>query len=152
MRIIGQSNRYADITISVSLSGCIHLQQEAELLHIGSRFHGSGTQQNKQADNLQYVWLSTGVTVLGAFQLSQQGDVANWATLYESFPPAVGSDMYLVVGLPNVFVIMKHTTKDGAPKILKTCSYPLTRGGIVTRIYPDLAVLAITAEGIECKS
>ncbi|MGO1119279.1 3-oxoacid CoA-transferase subunit B [Rhodovibrionaceae bacterium A322] len=89
------------------------------------------------------------IAVLGAFQVAENGDLANWATLDETFPPAVGGAMDLVVGVPNVFVIMKHTAKDGTPKILKRCNYPLTGAGVVTRIYTDLAVLAVTPEGLQ---
>jgi 3-oxoacid CoA-transferase B subunit len=88
------------------------------------------------------------IAVLGAFQVSERGDLANWATLAETFPPAVGGAMDLAVGVPNVFVIMKHTDKDGAAKIRQTCSYPLTGAGVVTRIYTDLAILAVTPAGL----
>lgn len=88
-----------------------------------------------------------GIAVLGAYQVAENGDLANWATLAENFPPAVGGAMDLVAGVPQIFVLMRHTAKDGTPKLLKKCSYPLTGAGVVTRVYTDLCVLEVTPEG-----
>nr|WP_319249054.1 3-oxoacid CoA-transferase subunit B [uncultured Celeribacter sp.] len=87
------------------------------------------------------------IAVLGAYQVAQNGDLANWATLDDSFPPAVGGAMDLVVGVPQIFVMMKHVDREGAPKLLEACTYPLTGLGVVTRVYTDLAVLNVTPEG-----
>ncbi|MFS4437478.1 3-oxoacid CoA-transferase subunit B [Paracoccaceae bacterium GXU_MW_L88] len=87
------------------------------------------------------------IAVLGAYQVAENGDLANWATLDEKFPPAVGGAMDLVVGVPQIFVMMSHVNKDGSPKILKRCTYPLTGLGVVSRVYTDLAVLDVTPEG-----
>lgn len=87
------------------------------------------------------------IAVLGGFQVSATGDLANWATDDERYPPAVGGAMDLAVGARQVYVLMRHTTKDGAPKILDACSYPLTGARVVGRVYTDLAILEITADG-----
>lgn len=83
------------------------------------------------------------LTVLGAFQVSVRGDLANWDTGRPDAIPAVGGAMDLVVGAKNVYVTMEHTTRDGAPKIVQTCDYPLTGQSVVDRIYTDLAIIDI---------
>lgn len=87
------------------------------------------------------------VSVLGAFQLSAAGDLANWATDDEKFPPAVGGAMDLAVGARRILVITTHTTSKGEPKLLERCTYPLTAAGVVDRIYTDLAVVDVATEG-----
>jgi 3-oxoadipate CoA-transferase beta subunit len=87
------------------------------------------------------------IAVLGAYQVAQNGDLANWATDDESFPPAVGGAMDLVVGVPTIFIMMSHVGRHGEPKLLETCTYPLTGLGVVNRVYTDLAVLDITLDG-----
>ena len=91
------------------------------------------------------------LAVLGAFQVAANGDLANWATDNDTFPPAVGGAMDLAVGARKLFVIMRHTTKDGAPKLLDQCTYPLTGAGVVKRIYTDLAVLDVTDQGLQVR-
>jgi 3-oxoadipate CoA-transferase, beta subunit len=81
--------------------------------------------------------------VLGAFQVSQEGDLANWSTGDEKAIPAVGGAMDLVAGVKNIFVITQHTTKNGEAKIVKHCSYPLTGKGVVTRIYTNYAIIDV---------
>jgi 3-oxoadipate CoA-transferase beta subunit len=88
------------------------------------------------------------VSVLGAFQVSAKGDLANWATDDETFPPAVGGAMDLAVGAKRVLVLTTHTTADGRPKLLERCTYPLTAAHVVDRVYTDLAVLDVTREGL----
>lgn len=88
------------------------------------------------------------ITVMGAFQVSSTGDLANWATDDDAFPPAVGGAMDLAVGAAKVLVMMRHTTRDGRAKILDRCTYPLTAAGVVNRVYTDLAVLDVGEEGL----
>jgi len=88
-------------------------------------------------------------TILGAYQVSQNGDLANWSTGSPNDIPAVGGAMDLVQGVKNVFVIMSHTTKDGTPKIVKKCTYPLTGVAVVSRIYTDLAIIDVTSQGLK---
>ena len=87
--------------------------------------------------------------VLGAMEVSEGGDLANWTT--GKGIPAVGGAMDLVVGAKNVFVMSQHTTKDGSPKFLKNCSLPLTGKSVVTRVYSNLAILDVTPDGFKLK-
>jgi 3-oxoadipate CoA-transferase beta subunit len=88
------------------------------------------------------------VALLGAFEVSEAGDLANWTTEDPAFSPGVGGAMDLAVGAREVRVIVEHVTKDGRPRIRKTCGYPLTAPRCVKRIYTNLAVMDVTREGI----
>jgi len=88
------------------------------------------------------------LTVLGAFQVSQAGDLANWDTGSPDSIPAVGGAMDLAAGARRVLAMMQHVDRDGAPKIVPECTYPLTGRGVVDRIYTDLAVIDVTAQGL----
>jgi len=88
------------------------------------------------------------VCVLGGMQVSEEGDLANWSTGEKGTVPAVGGAMDLVAGVKTVYVIMQHTSKDGEPKILRKCSYPLTGKKVVDRIYTNFAILNVTTEGL----
>lgn len=81
--------------------------------------------------------------VLGAFQVSQEGDLANWSTGEPNAVPAVGGAMDLVAGVKNIFVITQHLTKTGQSKIVKQCTYPLTGKNVVNKIYTNYAVMEI---------
>lgn len=87
------------------------------------------------------------VTILGGFQVSATGDLANWDTGEPDAIGAVGGAMDLVVGAKQVFVMMQHCDKDGRHKLVEQCSYPLTGLGVVTRVYTDLAILDVTENG-----
>lgn len=88
------------------------------------------------------------VSLLGAFEVSEEGDLANWTTEDPSFPPGVGGAMDLAVGAKEIRVIMDHTDKGGKPRILKKCRLPLTAPGCVKRIYTNLAVIDVTPQGL----
>ncbi|MEO0483155.1 MAG: 3-oxoacid CoA-transferase subunit B [Planctomycetota bacterium] len=93
------------------------------------------------------------LSVLGALQIAHNGDLANWSTGEPGAIPAVGGAMDLVAGVKNVYVITQHTTKTGQPKLVESCTYPLTGLGVVDRIYTDLAVIDVTPQGfrlVEC--
>lgn len=91
------------------------------------------------------------VCVLGALQISEKGDLANWSTGEPGAIPAVGGAMDLVAGVKTIYVISQHTTKTGEPKIVNKCSYPLTGKGVVNRIYTNLAIIDVTEKGLFVK-
>ena len=88
------------------------------------------------------------VTLMGAFEVSETGDLANWTTEDPDFPPGVGGAMDLAVGAREVRAILEHTTKDGRPRLRKKCGYPLTATGCVKRVYTNLAVIDVTPDGM----
>ena len=85
--------------------------------------------------------------VLGAFEVAENGDVANWATSENDRSPAVGGAMDLAAGAKRLWVVMEHTTREGRPRLVRRCSYPLTAPGAVSRVYTNMAVLDVVAEG-----
>jgi 3-oxoadipate CoA-transferase, beta subunit len=86
--------------------------------------------------------------VLGALQISGEGDLANWSTGDAKAIPAVGGAMDLVAGVKNIFVISQHNTKTGESKIVNQCTYPLTGKGVVNRIYTNLAIIDVKPSGL----
>ena len=88
------------------------------------------------------------ICVMGAFQVSASGDLANWSTGGPDAIPGVGGAMDLAIGAKRVFVMTEHTTRAGEPKIVEHCSYPLTGAGVVSSIYSNIAVIDITGEGL----
>jgi 3-oxoadipate CoA-transferase, beta subunit len=89
------------------------------------------------------------ICVLGAFQVSTRGDLANWHTGGADAIPAVGGAMDLAIGAKRTLVMMEHLTKSGESKIVEQCSYPLTGIACVSRIYTDLAVIDVTPQGLK---
>jgi 3-oxoacid CoA-transferase B subunit len=87
------------------------------------------------------------VALLGAFEVAERGDLANWTTDEPDMPPGVGGAMDLAVGAKEIRVLMEHTTRDGRPRLRRRCDYPLTAAGVVRRVYTDLAVIDIGPEG-----
>jgi 3-oxoadipate CoA-transferase, beta subunit len=85
--------------------------------------------------------------VLGAFQVAENGDIANWSISDNDSAPAVGGAMDLAAGAKRLWVVMEHTTKTGESRLVRRCSYPLTAIAAVKRVYTNLAVLDVTDEG-----
>lgn len=85
---------------------------------------------------------------LGAFQVSETGDLANWATDDKTAVPAVGGAMDLAAGVADLRVLMEHVTRDGRSRVLRQCTFPLTARAAVKRLYTDLAVIDVTGDGL----
>ncbi|MCP5381608.1 MAG: CoA transferase subunit B [Kordiimonadaceae bacterium] len=89
------------------------------------------------------------ICVLGAMQVAENGDLANWSTGSSDAIPAVGGAMDLVAGVKTINVITQHVTNKGYPKLVSKCTFPLTGVGVVSRIYTDLAVIDVTPQGFK---
>lgn len=116
-------------------------KQPVTLLKGGAYFHHGDSFAMMRGGHLD-------ICVLGAFQVSEKGDLANWHTGAPDAIPAVGGAMDLAIGARQVFVMMEHQTRSGESKIVAQCSYPLTGMACVNRIYTDLAVIDVTREGL----
>jgi len=116
-------------------------KQPVTLLTGGAYFHHGDSFAMMRGGHLD-------VCVLGAFQVSERGDLANWHTGAPDAIPAVGGAMDLAIGAKQVFVMMDHLTKTGDSKIVDQCTYPLTGVACVNRIYTDMAVLDVTPDGL----
>jgi 3-oxoadipate CoA-transferase, beta subunit len=116
-------------------------KQPVTLLAGGSFFHHADSFAMMRGGHLD-------ICVLGAFQVSAGGDLANWSTGAPDAIPAVGGAMDLAIGARATYVMMEHQTRDGEPKLVAECSYPLTGIGCVKRVYTDLAVIEVTPTGL----
>ncbi|MFM7761278.1 MAG: 3-oxoacid CoA-transferase subunit B [Burkholderiaceae bacterium] len=116
-------------------------KQPVTLLTGGAFFHHADSFAMMRGGHLD-------ICVLGAFQVSARGDLANWHTGASDAIPAVGGAMDLAIGAKKVFVMMEHQTKSGESKIVPACTYPLTGVACVSRIYTDLATIDVTPEGL----
>jgi 3-oxoadipate CoA-transferase beta subunit len=119
-------------------------KQPVTLLTGGAYFHHADSFAMMRGGHLD-------ICVLGAFQVSHTGDLANWHTGAPDAIPAVGGAMDLAIGAKQVFVMMEHQTKTGESKIVERCTYPLTGVECVSRIYTDLAVLDVTPAGLRVR-
>lgn len=115
-------------------------KQPVTLLKGGSYFHHADSFAMMRGGHLD-------ICVLGAYQVSVKGDLANWSTGAPGAIPAVGGAMDLAIGAREVYVMMDLLTKDGQSKLVEQCTYPLTGLQCVTRIYTDLGVFAVGPEG-----
>ena len=116
-------------------------KQHVTLLAGGAYFHHADSFSMMRGGHID-------IAVLGAFQVSVKGDLANWHTGAEGSIPAVGGAMDLATGAREVFVMMDHLTKNGESKLVPECTYPLTGIACVSRIYTDLAILDVTPQGL----
>ena len=116
-------------------------KQPVTLLTGGAFFHHADSFAMMRGGHLD-------ICVLGAFQVSERGDLANWHTGAPDAIPAVGGAMDLAIGAKKVFVMMEHQTKSGERKIVSACTYPLTGVACVSRIYTDLATIDVTSDGL----
>ncbi len=116
-------------------------KQPVTLLPGGAFFHHADSFAMMRGGHLD-------ICVLGAFQVSRHGDLANWHTGAPDAIPAVGGAMDLAIGAKRVFVMMELQTKTGESKLVAQCTYPLTGVGCVSRVYTDLAVIDITPDGL----
>ncbi|MGQ5833907.1 3-oxoacid CoA-transferase subunit B [Serratia sp. IR-2025] len=110
------------------------------LLPGGSYFHHADSFTMMRGGHLD-------ICVMGAYQVSAAGDLANWSTGAEDAIPAVGGAMDLAIGARKVYVMMDYLTKTGECKLVEQCSYPLTGLACVSRIYSDMAIIDITPDG-----
>ena len=117
-------------------------KQPVTLLPGGAYFHHADSFAMMRGGHLD-------ICVLGAFQVSATGDLANWHTGEPDAIPAVGGAMDLAIGAKQTWVMMDLLTKQGQSKLVQACSYPLTGIGCVKRVYTDLATLACTPQGLE---
>lgn len=116
-------------------------KQPVTLMPGGAFFHHADSFSMMRGGHLD-------ICVLGAFQVSEQGDLANWHTGEPGAIPAVGGAMDLAIGAKQTWVMMDLLTKQGASKVVRTCSYPVTGLACVKRIYTDLATLEVTPQGL----
>ncbi len=116
-------------------------KQPVTLLTGGAYFHHGDSFAMMRGGHLDFC-------VLGAFQVSAKGDLANWHTGAPDAIPAVGGAMDLAIGAKQVYVMMEHLTKQGESKIAAECTYPVTGVNCVDRIYTDLAVIDVTPDGL----
>lgn len=120
-------------------------KQPVTLLKGGSYFHHNDAFAMMRGGHLD-------ICVLGAFQVSQTGDLANWSTGEDGAIPAVGGAMDLAVGAKQAWVMMDLLTKKGESKLVKVCSYPLTGIGCIKRVYTDLATFDVTPRGFAARN
>jgi 3-oxoadipate CoA-transferase beta subunit len=140
----------------------IFLQSENGILGVGPEADESNINSNLVDAGSRKVTLRTGaslfdsassfamirgghidVTILGAFEVSASGDLANWDSRIPDKGPLVGGAMDLAVGAKSTWTMMQHNTKDGSARLLKACSLPLTAPNCVNRVYTDIAVIEV---------
>ncbi|MGE8689842.1 MAG: 3-oxoacid CoA-transferase subunit B [Achromobacter sp.] len=130
----------ADLDLDLINAG----KQPVTLLEGGSYFHHADSFAMMRGGHLD-------ICVMGGMQVAANGDLANWSLGREGEAPAVGGAMDLAVGARSVYIMMEHNAKNGDPKIVERCAYPLTGAGVVDRIYTDLAVIDVTPDGLRVR-
>ncbi|WP_088147087.1 3-oxoacid CoA-transferase subunit B [Achromobacter denitrificans] len=119
-------------------------KQPVTLLRGGSYFHHADSFAMMRGGHLD-------ICVMGGMQVAANGDLANWSLGRPGEAPAVGGAMDLAVGARSVYILMEHNARNGEPKIVERCAYPLTGAGVVDRIYTDLAVIDVTPDGLRVR-
>lgn len=134
---MGHAARDGEVDEDLINAGKIYVTEERG----ASYFHHADSFAMMRGGHLDYC-------VLGAYQVSARGDLANWRTNSPTSIPGVGGAMDLAVGARHVFVVMELLSKDGTSKLVESCTYPLTGAECVERIYTDIAVFEITDSGL----
>ncbi|SSW73183.1 3-oxoadipate CoA-transferase subunit B [Achromobacter veterisilvae] len=119
-------------------------KQPVTLLEGGAYFHHADSFAMMRGGHLD-------ICVMGGMQVAANGDLANWSLGRPGEAPAVGGAMDLAVGARSVYIMMEHNARNGDPKIVERCTYPLTGAGVVDRIYTDLAVIDVTPDGLRVR-
>ncbi len=117
-------------------------KQPVTLLPGGAFFHHADSFAMMRGGHLD-------ICVLGAYQVSAGGDLANWHTGHPDAIPAVGGAMDLAIGAKKTLIMMEHTSKSGQSKLVESCTYPLTGVACVSRVYTDLAVIDVVDGGLK---
>lgn len=136
--ILGMRARMADDPVDPDLTNAS--KTSVALAVGGSFFHHADSFAMMRGGHLDYC-------ILGAYQVSERGDLANWSLGDTRLAAAVGGAMDLAVGAKRVHVLMEHTTRDGRPRLKRVCDLPLTGAACVDRVYTDLATLDVAPEG-----
>jgi 3-oxoadipate CoA-transferase, beta subunit len=127
-------------------------QEDSDLINAGKAPITLGIGGSYFDTSLSFAMMRGGhldIAILGAFQVSGRGDLANWTTGADTgAPPAVGGAVDLAVGAKSIWVMMDHVTKDGQPRIVQDCTFPLTAAKAVDRIFTNLAIIDVTPQGL----
>ena len=146
-----------------SENGILHIgpkppagQEDYDLINAGKTPITLGVGGSYFDTSLSFAMMRGGhldIAILGAFQVSEKGDLANWTTGGDTgAPPAVGGAIDLAVGAKSIWVMMDHTTKEGAPRIVRECTFPLTAAGVVDRIFTNMAIIDVHPDGLHVQS
>ncbi len=133
----------------------LHSQEDWDLINAGKMPISLRTGGSYFDSSLSFAMMRGGhldVAVLGAFQVSKDGDLANWTTGDNGSPPGIGGAIDLAVGAKSIWVMMDHTTKEGRPRIVERCGYPLTARKVVTCIFTSLAIIDVTVNGLAVRA
>jgi 3-oxoadipate CoA-transferase, beta subunit len=126
-------------------------QEDLDLINAGKGYTTLVTGGSYFHHNDSFLMIRGGhldLALLGAYEVAENGDLANWTVEDPTTPPGVGGAMDLAAGAKEIRVMLEHNTREGEPRIRKRCHYPLTAAGVVKRIYSNLAVIDVTPDGL----